>query len=116
MKILILEDDGYRVRFFIERFGNHILKITENSTKAIKYLEKYTFDYLFLDNDLGHNNGEGIDVANFLYNNPTNPNNGAIIIIHSWNSAAIAIIKGKLPNAVSAPFNTENFYNLRLDI
>jgi ActR/RegA family two-component response regulator len=116
MKILILEDDGFRVRFFIERFGNHVLKITENSTKAIEYLKEHTFDYLFLDNDLGNGNGEGVDVANFLFNNPDNSNNKAITIVHSWNSVAAKTIKGKLPNAVTAPFNTENFYNLRLDI
>lgn len=116
MKILILEDNGFRVRFFIERFGQHDLKITENSRRAIEYLEEYVFDYLFLDNDLGDGNGEGIDVAKFLKNNPDNQNNKSIAIIHSWNIVATDTIKSMLPCSVSAPFNTENFYDLRLDI
>ena len=116
MKILILEDDSFRVRFFIERFGQHDLKITENANDAIEYLEDLVFDYIFLDNDLGRGNGEGIDVANFLQHNPDNLNNNAIVIVHSWNAPAARLIKSRLPNAVAAPFNTENFYNLRLDI
>ena len=116
MKILILEDDGFRVRFFIDRFGQYDLIITENAYEAIEYLETQVFDYIFLDNDLGIGNGEGVDVANFLRSNPDNLNNYSIVIIHSWNIPATKIIKSNLPNAVSAPFNTENFSNLRLDI
>jgi CheY-like chemotaxis protein len=116
MRILILEDDGFRVRFFIERFGQYDLKITENAEQAIEYLKDYTFDYLFLDNDLGPGNGEGVDVAEYLQHNPDNPNNRAIVIVHSWNAPATKFIQARLPNAVAAPFNTDNFLNLRLDI
>lgn len=116
MRILILEDDGSRVRFFIERFGKHDLSITENASRAIKYLEDYVFDYIFLDNDLGSGNGEGIDVADYLQYNPDNLNNKAIIVVHSWNVPAVRTIQDKLPYAFAAPFNTETFFNLRLDI
>lgn len=116
MNILVLEDDGYRVRFFIERFGQYDLKITENAFAAIQYIVDNVFDYIFLDNDLGTGNGEGIDVAEFLQDNPSNLNNQAIVIVHSWNAPATATIKANLPHAVSAPFNTDNFFNLRLDI
>ena len=116
MRILILEDDGSRVRFFIERFGQHELKITENAYAAIGYLEECIFDYIFLDNDLGDGNGEGVDVAKFLHSVPDNSNNRAIVIIHSWNIPATKVIKNNLPNAVAAPFNTDNFLSLELDI
>jgi len=116
IRILVLEDDVFRVRFFIERFGQYKLKITENIEDAIEYLKYYKFNYIFLDNDLGSGNGEGIDVAKFLQNNPNNINNEAVIIIHSWNIPATNIIKTILPGAISAPFNTETFYNLKLDI
>lgn len=116
MKLLILEDDGSRVRFFIERFHKHDLTITENAQEAVYYLKNKVFDYIFLDNDLGPDNGEGKDVAKFLFNNVTNLNNRAIIIIHSWNRPATDAIKSWLPNAVAAPFNTGDFFNLRLDI
>lgn len=116
IKILLLEDDVFRVRFFIERFGQHELKITEKSIKAIEFIRNFVFDYIFLDNDLGHGNGDGIDVAKFLQHNPNNLNNKAVIIIHSWNRPATSQIKALLPNSVVAPFNTENFNNLNLDI
>ena len=116
MKILIVEDDGFRARFFIERFGQYEIKITENAYAAIEYLKDYTFDYIFLDNDLGHGNGEGINVAEYLQDNPDNSNNKAIVIIHSWNVPATKSIKSMLPFAVAAPFNTDNFLNLNLDI
>lgn len=116
INILVVEDDVYRTRFFIERFGCYSIKIIENAYDAIEYIKIYKYDYIFLDNDLGHGNGEGIDVVNFLYNNPGNINNRSIIITHSWNTPATKVMKNKLPNIVIAPFNTEIFFNLNLDI
>jgi len=116
MNILILEDDLQRVRYFIERFGHHDLKITENASSAIDYLKTNTFDYIFLDNDLGQNNGSGNDVATFLYNNKKNINNKAIVIVHSWNTCASQSILSKIPGAIHAPFNTEVFFEAGVDI
>jgi hypothetical protein len=116
MKLLVLEDEGFRIKFFIERFCRHELKITDNSVDAICYLKETSFDYLFLDNDLGKGNGEGVDVAKFLKENSKNPNNNAIIVVHSWNVVASAKIKTYLPKSIIAPFNTVDFRNLRLDI
>jgi len=116
MNILILEDDLQRIRYFIERFGHHNLKITENATSAIDYLNKYVFDYIFLDNDLGQGNGSGVDVASFLYNNQNNLNNKARTIVHSWNAGATESILSKIPNAIQAPFNTEIFFEAGIDI
>ena len=116
MKILILEDNGARINFFIERFCGHELKATENAKDAISYLENNVFDYIFLDNDLGDGNGEGLDVAKFLRKNPSNKNNMAKIIIHSWNVPATDFMVDLLPTAIIAPFNTENFLNLDIDI
>lgn len=116
MNILILEDDLQRVRYFIERFGHHNLKITENASSAIDYLKKYVFDCIFLDNDLGLNNGSGTDVASFLYNNQRNLNNKSRVIVHSWNAGATESILSKIPNAIQAPFNTEIFLEASIDI
>lgn len=115
-KILILEDDSYRVKFFIESFGQHELKITENAQAAIEYLQDDVFDYIFLDNDLGPENGEGQDVANYLFENPHNLNNQANVIIHSWNIPAVERMLFKLPSARSARFNSSQFFSLSLDI
>jgi hypothetical protein len=115
MKILVLEDDTYRATFFMERFCDADLFMTEKADVAIEYLENNFFDYIFLDHDLGENNGCGADVAAYLSNNPENPNNETTIVIHSWNVPAAKAMKGKLPRSIFAPFNSEIFFNLDLD-
>ena len=115
MRILVLEDDSYRITTFIEKFCDHDLTITEKSKDAIEYLGSQEFDYLFLDNDLGTNNGNGTDVAVYLSNNPENPNNKIPIIIHSWNRPATDGMIGRLYNAKHIPFNTGDFFALSLD-
>jgi hypothetical protein len=115
MRILILEDDTFRINYFIEKFCNHNLTITESADSAIEYLQEDVFDYIFLDNDLGDGVGCGADVAAYLYNNLDNPNNDSIIIVHSWNIPAVAAMKNKLPQAVFVPFGSEGFYELDID-
>lgn len=115
-KVLILEDNNLRVKFFINMFYKCELKITEDAKEAIRYLENYTFNYLFLDNDLGMGNGEGVDVARFLNNHPENHNNSSTIVIHSWNSPAAIKMYDLLPCAIIAPFKTNKFYEIKLDI
>lgn len=115
MRILVLEDDSYRITTFIEKFCNHDLTITENAKDAIDYLKNKVFDYLFLDHDLGINNGNGTDVATYLNENPENLNNKASIIIHSWNKPATDGMLGKLYKARHVPFNTGDFFALSID-
>ena len=115
MRILVLEDDSYRITTFIEKFCDHDLTITENAKDAIIYLADREFDCLFLDHDLELNNGSGTDVATFLSNNPENPNNKSRIIIHSWNKPATDGMISKLYGAVHVPFNTGDFFALTID-
>lgn len=110
MKMLILEDDGFRVNLFIEMFYSHELTITENAYDAIELLSTKKFDYIFLDHDLGENNGSGSLVSSFLKNHPKNLNNKSMIIIHSWNNPAAQAMLSDLPNALWVPFNTDPFY------
>jgi hypothetical protein len=112
MKAFVLEDDGYRVNFFLDRFPKWDVTVTENAQSAIEYLEESTFGYLFLDHDLGKDNGCGMDVAEYLANNPENKNNNAIIIIHSWNEPATKRMMAALPQAVHIPFNADFFSEL----
>ncbi len=109
MKILVLEDDGFRVKFFLEKFGEHNITITENAYDAIGYLEDTVFDCIFLDHDLGEDNGCGLDVANYLFDNPWNLNNRANIIIHSWNRPATKNMLSKISQATHVPFNAVVF-------
>lgn len=115
MKILVLEDSVHRSRCFIEKYGNHDLTVIENAYTAIDFLHESVFNYIFLDNDLGTDNGEGLDVARFLYNNSNNPNNNSTIFIHSWNSVAVKRMMGYLPGAYIVLFGSSDFYNLNLD-
>jgi hypothetical protein len=73
------------------------------------------FDYIFLDNDLGIDAGEGLDVARFLSNNANNPNNNSVIIIYSWNNVVVKEMLNLLPKADVVPFGSSNFYILDLD-
>ena len=109
MKILVLEDDGARARFFIEKMGKYDLIITENANKAIEHLKSNDFDYIFLDNDLGEDNGYGADVAAYLYNNPDNFNFTTNVYIHSWNVPAAQSMLDILPNAIFAPYGSYEF-------
>jgi len=115
MRILILEDDSYRITTFIEKFCNHDMTITENAKAAIDHLKSKAFDYIFLDHDLGTNNGNGTDVAQYLYDNPENLNNKAQVVIHSWNTPATNGMLDRLYGAVHIPFNTPAFFALTLD-
>ena len=115
MKVLVLEDSIYRSKYFIEKYGHCNLTIIENAYTAIDLLSEELFGYIFLDNDLGTDNGEGLDVARFLSNNANNPNNNSIIIIHSWNNVAVKEILNYLPNANIMPFGSSRFYSLDLD-
>ena len=112
MRILILEDDGTRVNNFIELLYQHDLDITENAQEAISLLDEKVYDVLLLDHDLGEGNGTGGTVSSFLRMYPDNPNNNAEILIHSWNAPASAGMLKDLPNAMWAPFNTEEFYDI----
>lgn len=112
MRILVVEDDAARATYFIERFGKYSLIITENADDAILYLSNDVFDIIFLDHDLGDNNGCGADVIAFLYSNPQNLNNNSRIIIHSWNMPAVEAMLSLLPQAYFFPYNSEEFLSI----
>jgi ActR/RegA family two-component response regulator len=115
--ILVLDDDVYRARYFIERFGEHELSIAESVDMAIGYVTRLFFNYIFIDNDLGiEKNGTGLDFVEFLYNNPYNINNFSVLITHTWDFEAAEEMRLMIPHVKHAPFNTEIFYSLDLDI
>lgn len=111
MRILVLEDNADRVRYFLDKFSFHELTITENAQDAINYLNRELYDCIFLDHDLGHNNGSGTDVSSFL-SSGMSPNIDAIVIIHSWNTPAVAAMQVHLPNAYALPYGSKEFEEL----
>ena len=92
MKILILEDDHERIKSFKRKYVNHSLVFTEHSADAIDWLAKETFDYIFLDHDLGGTQMNfdpedcGTLVAEYIVKN--NIQDKSQIIIHSFNQPA----------------------------
>lgn len=110
MRILVIEDDSVRARFFIEKMGKYDLIITESAPMAIEYLASDTFDYIFMDHDLGENNGCGSDIVSYLYNNQDNPNFNTSVFIHSWNVVASQNMIVKIPHAMFSPYGSAGFF------
>lgn len=93
MNILILEDDDNRVRHFMRIFFPHQTYVTCDTTKAKEWLDKVEFDVICLDHDLSYeaqgtdnnfNVGTGLEVAEYLGENPW-LSSSAQIFIHSLN-------------------------------
>lgn len=114
MRILILEDDTYRINVFVDMLHTHELTITENAYDAIEHLTTGVFDVIFLDHDLGKENGTGSLVSSFLRESIDNKNSGATVFIHSWNMVAVQRMHQDIPGAIIAPFATDTFYSIRL--
>jgi CheY-like chemotaxis protein len=101
MKIFILEDNEYRLKFiksFYKVSDTFIWEATvPNAIKAFKKNEP--FDLILLDHDLGEewdpNVGNGTDFAKFLAEHGTGK---AQIVIHSMNRAGAERMKSYLPN------------------
>jgi len=106
--VLILEDDPFRVKAFKRKFIGHSVTVTDNATEAIVLLKSKSWDYLFLDHDLGGEQmvssgpGTGYEVAKFLEENPQyQPVN---IALHSLNPSGRKNMQMALPEAIEAPF------------
>lgn len=106
--ILILEDDPNRVKAFKQKFIGHHVKITDKAEEVIELLQSRSWDYLFLDHDLGGEQmvssgpGTGYEVAKFLEENPQYK--PAQIALHSLNPGGRKNMKLALPEAIEAPF------------
>ena len=110
MKILILDDDQTRHKFFNRKLIGHSVTNVETAADAIKHLSEDTFDAIFLDHDLG---GEifvnsfgpilntGYAVAKWLSENPEKQPKQ--IFIHSLNPVGADNMKALLPDAALVP-------------
>ena len=107
--ILILEDDLNRMRQFEENFSDHHVVHADTAHAAIALLDEYTWDWLFLDHDLGGevmvdsfaNNDTGYVVAVWLEEH--SDQQPANIVIHSFNPQGAENIHKALPDAVRLP-------------
>ncbi len=110
-KIFILEDMGERIAWFKKRLiGVRGIGLCKTASGAIALLGNVHFDVVFLDHDLGfldaadhtRPNGNGKEVARYL----RDINFPGVVILHSLNEPARAIMAGILPKATIAPFGT----------
>ncbi len=116
MRILILEDNTYRLEKFKQMFIGCTLDITKDPNEANKWLQIQTYDYIFLDHDLEDyhypedcmsKESTGLNTAIFIgQNKHLSPN--AKIYIHSLNPAGVK----RMQLAINRNVHTIPFYNL----
>lgn len=90
MRVLILEDNEDRIRFFKEKYNNHILYITKDIEKAKNEICYHEYDMFFLDHDLSDRNLEDIVMETTGYDfckwiTEHNYNKNSVFFIHSMN-------------------------------
>ena len=96
MDILILEDTPERMLQFMDRLKDHHVEICNTPKACIELLRTRTWDWLFLDHDLGPRVGEGYEVADWLEEHVERyPKFGTVI--HSQNTVGAARIYMALP-------------------
>jgi hypothetical protein len=105
---LVLEDDQKRVINFKRRFVGLIMAdFVETVDDALKLLKESTFDFLFLDHDLGgeafvdpRRRDTGSEVARWISKNPL-PNTQ--VFIHSLNHLVVEDMAKLIPGSIIAP-------------
>jgi CheY-like chemotaxis protein len=90
LKILILDDDKGRLADFRNNLSGHTVDCVETVSETIEWLNKKTYDVVFLDHDLGGKQlvpsgpGTGFEVAEWLRDHPDRK--PKTIIIHTLNT------------------------------
>ena len=102
-QIFLLDDDDFRIRWFLERLTS--ITIAKEAPDAIAILDNYpAFDFLFLDHDLGlftGTEGDGLQVAQHL---ACKGFTGKNTFIHSHNQFKAAEMRKALRRAKVVPF------------
>ena len=100
-KILILEDSEERIVAFKRVLVGHNIVVCKAVATAIGELYDNTFDFIFLDCDLGDGKRTGTEVAQYLSENPHDEK----VVIHSMNPIGQGRMKLLLPDAEIIPFD-----------
>jgi CheY-like chemotaxis protein len=120
-RILILEDNSYRIKLFTYIYGGECrIHIFNNAWDAIKALEVFDYDLIFLDHDLGLQemvkedkiNGTGLDAAKALMETK---NRDVPVIVHSCNPVGAENIRKTIgKTAILIPFGEELFQRVKI--
>jgi CheY-like chemotaxis protein len=109
IKILIVEDDKQRIRWFKENLIGNSLDIVETAASGIFLCETKKYDVIFLDHDLGgeiyvpsENENTGYQVSKAIANSI---NSKTPIIVHSHNLSGAKNIHDILKHAELIPFS-----------
>lgn len=84
-KILVVDDSSDRMRWFEEMFYDCYVSFCPTVESSLLALKNDTFDFIFLDHDLGEK-GDGRDITKEMKKENLAPY--ATIIIHSMNVPA----------------------------
>ena len=99
LKILILEDEEYRIKWFKQATIGYSVEFVKTAADAVKSLSEKTFDYCYLDNDLDEKSYDnyrkriicdkttGYAVCLFLKANPE-LNKDCQFVVHTLNDLA----------------------------
>ncbi len=125
MKILIVEDNQYRIAMFKTILGKTDYDIVTSSKEAIERLKINNYDYIFLDHDLGidpktgektenvmldSGDGTGYEVAKYIAEKDIDDR--AKIVLHTFNFIGAGRMKSVLSNAICLSFGTSEFVEL----
>lgn len=109
MKVLILEDNEARIKYFVRNLSGFKITYTEIAKEVIYKLDKQKWDILFLDHDLGetindptNNKNTGSEVARWLSEHPKKQ--PKLIILHTLNIRGQKYMKSLLPKSIILPF------------
>ena len=95
MRILILEDDPNRFKWFRKTFADDDVTYTTRVPQDLSCLRGSSYDLIFLDRDLGWSTTEsGEDVARVMKEEQLAKD--ACVVIHSVNPVGVEIMKNYL--------------------
>ena len=115
LKVLVLEDNTERLKWFKDTFFNYELSIAMTAETAGYAIMKNEFDLIFIDHDLADETSTGLDFAKVLAEEieAGRVSNDPSIYIHSMNPIGAKNIKSVLKDATIISFIEliKNSYN-----
>ncbi len=118
MRILVVEDNPYRIKSIRQALIGKVVDIATTASRGIELFKSKEYDAVLLDHDLGgienapSDDSSGYAVAQAVAESGKEP----FVIIHSCNPAGASRMQDELPWAVKVPYirllNDPNFLSL----
>lgn len=108
MKVLVVEDNSFRVKKFKSELIGCSVDYTDNAYEAIVLCKEIQYDLVFLDHDLGGREMVSSDDENTGFQVAKNMkgtiNESTFTVIHSANPVGAANMQKELPQALTISF------------